>query len=242
MAAHDPYSDISSVQSASSNESAAKVCCSEGTNTSSPSAIATETAATDIIPYVTPEPKIEPDDDFQPSDSIAAINGNEILCPSPISQVPLKRCRGRPLGSANKRPKVPKMLWDDLDDLSAWIASFIKETCRAVSILSAVGEISVVALRDVASGNVQFYEGDWDIVSLTGVCLPHGIGEMSYAGGVSIYLQSPTGEILAGQVCGSLVAGAMVRVVSLSFSIDHHLKGKKKSRTYPSTASTAQDS
>ncbi|CAI9292245.1 unnamed protein product [Lactuca saligna] len=104
------------------------------------------------------------------------------------------------------------------EDVTSKIISFTKDGPRSICILSAVGVISHVTLRNVgssSSGGTVTYEGRFEILSLSGSFTNEEIeGQESK---MSIALCSPDGRVVGGQLGGLLTAAGPVQVVVASF-------------------------
>ncbi|XP_052171413.1 AT-hook motif nuclear-localized protein 8 [Diospyros lotus] len=165
---------------------------------------------------------------------------------TPASDPPAKRSRGRPPGSGKKQldalgsfgvgftPHV--ILVKAGEDVASKILAFSKQGPRTICILSANGAICNVTLRQPAtSGGIVTYEGQFEIISLSGsFLLSESNGDHSRMGGLSISLAGSDGRVLGGGVAGMLVAATQVQVIVGSFIAD----GKKpKSGNSPVPAS-----
>ncbi|XP_076910431.1 AT-hook motif nuclear-localized protein 1-like [Bidens hawaiensis] len=105
------------------------------------------------------------------------------------------------------------------EDVSSKIISFSKYGPRAICVLSALGIISHVTLRQAnSSGGTVTYEGRFEILSLSGSFTPGEVGGISSReGGMSIALSSPDGRVVGGLLAGILTAAGPVQVVVASF-------------------------
>ncbi|XP_020593796.1 AT-hook motif nuclear-localized protein 10-like isoform X1 [Phalaenopsis equestris] len=105
------------------------------------------------------------------------------------------------------------------EDVSTKIMSFSNQGSRAVCVLSANGIISSVALHQAAtSGGTVAYEGQFEILSLSGSFSPsESSGQPNRTGGLSVSLAGPDGRVIGGGVAGVLVAATPVQVVVGSF-------------------------
>uniref|UniRef100_A0A5B7BXG4 AT-hook motif nuclear-localized protein n=1 Tax=Davidia involucrata TaxID=16924 RepID=A0A5B7BXG4_DAVIN len=171
--------------------------------------------------------------------------------------------RGRPIGYENK--KRHKVGWENLgesvacsaganftphmitvnagEDVTMKIISFSQQGPRAICIISAIGSISNVTLRQPdSSGGTLTYEGRFDILSLSGSFTPtdDGGSRFSRTGGMSIALASPDGRVVGGSLGGLLIAASPVQVVVGSFlPSSHHENKPKKMKTESKVAATA---
>ncbi|XP_076919713.1 AT-hook motif nuclear-localized protein 1-like isoform X2 [Bidens hawaiensis] len=105
------------------------------------------------------------------------------------------------------------------EDVTSKIISFSKYGPRAICVLSALGIISHVTLRQAnSSGGTVTYEGRFEIISLSGSFTPGEVGGISSKeGGMSIALSSPDGRVVGGLLAGILTAAGPVQVVVASF-------------------------
>ncbi|KAL3517021.1 hypothetical protein ACH5RR_023923 [Cinchona calisaya] len=127
------------------------------------------------------------------------------------------------------------------EDVSMKIISFCQQGPRAICVISAVGLISNVTLRQPnSSGGTLTYEGRFEILSLSGSFPPTEIGgsRVGRTGGMSISLASPDGRVVGGTLAGLLVAASPVQIVVGSFLPSNHneLKPKKHKNEHKSTA------
>ncbi|KAL8141691.1 hypothetical protein V2J09_014723 [Rumex salicifolius] len=117
------------------------------------------------------------------------------------------------------------------EDVMMKVISFSQQGPRAICILSAIGVISSVTLRQPdSSGGTLTYEGRFEILSLTGSFTPSEIGGIrNRSGGMSVSLASPDGRVVGGGVAGLLVAASPVQIVVGSFLAgnQHEQKAKK---------------
>ncbi|KAL3845912.1 hypothetical protein ACJIZ3_003315 [Penstemon smallii] len=164
----------------------------------------------------------------QPTASQFPVSGSAAVSPT------VKKSRGRPLGSSNKRQKVEPLGSTGIgfiphvldvaagEDVALKIMAFSQNGPRAVVVLSGSGAIANVTLRQAAtSGGTATYEGRFDIVSLSGSFMLMEVeGQKSRTGGLSIMLSGPDGRVLGGCVAGVLVAATPVQVIVGSFMAD----------------------
>ncbi|KAL2322903.1 hypothetical protein Fmac_027282 [Flemingia macrophylla] len=148
---------------------------------------------------------------------------------------PAKKHRGRPPGSGKKQmdalgaggvgftPHV--IIVETGEDITAKIMAFSQQGPRTVCILSAIGAICNVTLRQPAlSGGTATYEGRFEIISLSGsLQLSESNGERSRTGTLNVTLAGSDGRVLGGGVAGMLTAASTVQVIVGSFIAD----GKK---------------
>ncbi|XP_021735998.1 AT-hook motif nuclear-localized protein 1-like [Chenopodium quinoa] len=122
------------------------------------------------------------------------------------------------------------------EDVTMKVISFSQQGPRAICILSAIGVISSVTLRQPdSSGGTLTYEGRFEILSLTGSFMPSESGGIrNRSGGMSVSLASPDGRVVGGGVAGLLVAASPVQIVVGSFLAgnQHEQKPKKQKSEY----------
>nr|XP_027107821.1 AT-hook motif nuclear-localized protein 1-like [Coffea arabica]XP_027107822.1 AT-hook motif nuclear-localized protein 1-like [Coffea arabica]XP_027107823.1 AT-hook motif nuclear-localized protein 1-like [Coffea arabica]XP_027107824.1 AT-hook motif nuclear-localized protein 1-like [Coffea arabica] len=121
------------------------------------------------------------------------------------------------------------------EDVSKKIVSFCQNGPRAICVISAVGLISNVTLRQPnSSGGTLTYEGRFEILSLSGSFTPTELGgsRVARTGGMSISLASPDGRVVGGTLAGLLVAASPVQVVVGSFLPSNHNELKPKKHKY----------
>ncbi|XP_021858937.2 AT-hook motif nuclear-localized protein 7 isoform X2 [Spinacia oleracea] len=179
--------------------------------------------------------------------------------PSAGSQPSGKRGRGRSLASeAKHQPKfemvsmgdgfghsdganfTPHVITINIgEDVTAKIISFCQQGPRAICILSANGMVSNATLRQSdSSGGTLTYEGRFEIVNLCGSFTPtEREGTRYRAGGLSVSLSSPNGQVVGGCVAGLLIAASPVQVIVGSFLPTNppDIKTKKPKVQPPST-------
>ncbi|KAM0019576.1 putative AT-hook motif nuclear-localized protein [Helianthus debilis subsp. tardiflorus] len=154
---------------------------------------------------------------------------------APVSSVPMeegfasvKKGRGRPPGSLNKKPKgeavgssgfgfTPHIIVvQPGEDVLNKIMSFAQNGPRAICIMSGIGVINNVTLRQAAtSGGTATYEGRFDILSLSGsFVLSEASGQRTRTGGLSITLNDGSNaRVFGGVVAGLLTAASPVQVI-----------------------------
>ncbi|XP_076930411.1 AT-hook motif nuclear-localized protein 10-like [Bidens hawaiensis] len=158
---------------------------------------------------------------------------------APVSSVPMedglgsvKRMRGRPPGSLNKKRKretyvgaaglgyTPHIIMvQPGEDVFNKIMSFSQTGPRAVCVMSGTGVVNNVTLRQAAiSGGTATYEGRFDILSLSGSFVPTEVhGQRTRTGGLSITLSGSGDQVFGGVVAGLLTAASPVQVVAGTF-------------------------
>ncbi|KAI3816936.1 hypothetical protein L1987_10721 [Smallanthus sonchifolius] len=157
---------------------------------------------------------------------------------APVSSIPMdegfasvKKVRGRPPGSTNKKHKRESLgsagfgftphiiVVQPGEDVLNKIMSFSQNGPRAVCIMSGIGVITNVTLRQAAtSGGTAIYEGRFDILALSGsFVLSEVYGQRTRTGGLSITLSGADGRVFGGVVAGLLTAASPVQVIVGSF-------------------------
>ncbi|XP_073277677.1 AT-hook motif nuclear-localized protein 16-like [Primulina huaijiensis] len=140
-----------------------------------------------------------------------------------------RRSRGRPSGSKNK-PKPPIIITRDSAnalkaqamevtsgcDLCESLINFARKKQRGISVLSATGCVTNVALRQPSSsGSIVTLHGRFEILSLLGSILPPpappGVT------GLTIYLAGAQGQVVGGNVVGALIASGPVVIMAATF-------------------------
>nr|XP_043610739.1 AT-hook motif nuclear-localized protein 10-like [Erigeron canadensis] len=159
----------------------------------------------------------------------------------------VKKARGRPPGSTNRKQKresfvpvgvgfTPQAVFGFTpqagsgftphiimvqpgEDVLNKIMSFSQNGPRAVCIMSGIGVITNVTLRQAAtSGGTATYEGRFDILALSGSFVQSELyGQRTRTGGLSITLSGPDGRVFGGVVAGLLIAASPVQVIVGSF-------------------------
>ncbi|KAK4796659.1 hypothetical protein SAY86_028985 [Trapa natans] len=157
-----------------------------------------------------------------------------------------KRGRGRPPGSGRKQqlasfgeflsgsagmgftPHIITVATGE--DVATKIMAFSQQGSRAMCILSAMGSVSTVTLRQSSSsGSCITYEGRFEILSLSGsYIITDNSGSHNQSGGLSISLASPDGRVIGGGVGGLLIAASPVQVIMGSFSRGSSKMKRKK--------------
>ncbi|KAK4260253.1 hypothetical protein QN277_003395 [Acacia crassicarpa] len=170
---------------------------------------------------------------------------------TPSTEPGTKKHRGRPPGSGKKQldalgaggvgftPHV--ILVQAGEDIAGKILAFSHQGPRTVCILSAVGAISNVTLRQgaISGGTVQ-YEGRFEIISLSGSFEPSDETGRSRAGGFSVSLAGSDGKVLGGGVAGTLIAASTVQVIVGSFIADGKKSSSNTQKSGPSSAPVSQ--
>jgi predicted DNA-binding protein with PD1-like motif len=140
-----------------------------------------------------------------------------------------RKPRGRPPGSKNK-PKPPIIITRDNGnamrphvlevaggcDVGESVASFARRRQRGVCVMSASGTVANVTLRQPTTpGATVTFHGRFEIISLSGAFLPPPAPAPST--GFTVSLVGAAGQVLGGNVVGTLTAAGPVLVVVASF-------------------------
>lgn len=140
-----------------------------------------------------------------------------------------RRPRGRPPGSKNK-PKPPVVITKESpnslhshvleissgSDIVDCIATFAHRCHRGVSVLSGSGTVTDVTLHQpTAPDGVLTLQGRFEILSLSGAFLP--APSPLRTTGLTIYLAGGQGQVLGGNVMGTLVASGPVIVIAATY-------------------------
>lgn len=141
-----------------------------------------------------------------------------------------RRPRGRPPGSKNK-PKPPVIITKESAntlrahileisngcDVFESIASYARKRQRGICIVSGTGTVNNVSIRQPASaGSVLTLHGRFEILSLSGSFLPPPAPPGATS--LTIYLAGGQGQVVGGNVVGSLIASGPVIVIAASFT------------------------
>nr|BAK05209.1 predicted protein [Hordeum vulgare subsp. vulgare] len=141
--------------------------------------------------------------------------------------VPLRRPRGRPMGSKNK-PKPPIIITRDSPDalhshilevasgadVAACVAEYARRRGRGVCVLGASGSVVDVVVRGAAAPAPL--PGRFELLSMTGTVLPPPAP--SEASGLAVMLSAGQGQVLGGCVVGPLVAAGTVTLFAATFA------------------------
>ncbi|CAN8255676.1 unnamed protein product [Cochlearia groenlandica] len=109
------------------------------------------------------------------------------------------------------------------EDVAQRIINIAEQSKHELCILSASGTISKASLSHLTSGTSVSYEGQYDILSLSGSYIRCENGGKT--GGLSVCLSSSDGQIFGGGVGGVLKASGPVQVILGTFQLD-----RKKAR------------
>ncbi|KFK34840.1 hypothetical protein AALP_AA5G199800 [Arabis alpina] len=137
------------------------------------------------------------------------------------------RSRKSLLGSVGKTGQsfTPHILYvTPGEDVAQKIILFAQQSKHDLCILSASGSISNASLSHLASGTSASYEGQYEILSLSGSYIrgEHG----GKTGGLSVCLSSSDGEIFGGGVGGLLKAAGPVQVILGTFKLERKKDGR----------------
>ncbi|KVI05145.1 AT hook, DNA-binding motif-containing protein, partial [Cynara cardunculus var. scolymus] len=175
---------------------------------------------------------------------------------APVSSIPMdegfasaKKARGRPPGSSNRKQKRESLgsagfgftphiiVVQPGEDVLNKIMSFSQNGPRAVCIMSGIGVITNVTLRQAAtSGGTATYEGRFDILALSGsFVLSEVFGQRTRTGGLSVTLSGPDGRVFGGVVAGLLIAASPVQVIVGSFLPENSKEGMPGNHVEPLT-------
>ncbi|KAH0642195.1 hypothetical protein KY290_035236 [Solanum tuberosum] len=145
------------------------------------------------------------------------------------SKIQGKKPFGRPLCSGNKQKEEALDAVEDRwtqhlisvhsgQDVVGKLITFLQQgpRPRALSIISATGVICSVKLREsVIGGGTVTYEGQYDIISLSGsLLLPDNNDSFGITGGLSVLLSRPDGSNICGIVAEMLKASSRLVVGS----------------------------
>ncbi|KAI5660877.1 hypothetical protein M9H77_20200 [Catharanthus roseus] len=106
------------------------------------------------------------------------------------------------------------------EDVFSKIISFSQNTPGSISIVSATGSLSAIALRHPAiSDETAIYQGLFGIENMYGTFVPSKFGNFPRkSGGLNITVLGNNGQTIYGQVAGVLIAAAPVKVMIRSFA------------------------
>ncbi|CAA7025974.1 unnamed protein product [Microthlaspi erraticum] len=144
-----------------------------------------------------------------------------------VSPLPKSGSRKSILGSVGKTgqsftPHVVNITPGE--DVAQKIILFAEQSKHELCILSASGTISNASLSHLASGTSVSYEGQYEILSLSGSYIrgEHG----GKTGGLSVCLSSSDGQIFGGGVGGLLKAAGPVQVILGTFQLERKKDGR----------------
>ncbi|XP_056865301.1 AT-hook motif nuclear-localized protein 14 isoform X2 [Raphanus sativus] len=109
------------------------------------------------------------------------------------------------------------------EDVAQKIILFAEQSKHEICILSASGAISHASLSHIATGTSVSYQGQYEILSLSGSYIRSEHGGKT--GGLSICLSSSDGQILGGRVGGLLEAAGPVQVIVGTFKLEKKKDG-----------------
>ncbi|CAH8299510.1 unnamed protein product [Eruca vesicaria subsp. sativa] len=104
------------------------------------------------------------------------------------------------------------------EDVAQKITIFAEQSKHELCILSASGSISNASLSHIATGTSVSYQGQYEILSLSGSYIRSEHGGKT--GGLSISLSSSDGQIIGGRVGGLLKAAGPVQVIVGTFQLE----------------------
>ncbi|KAG5411988.1 hypothetical protein IGI04_008307 [Brassica rapa subsp. trilocularis] len=109
-------------------------------------------------------------------------------------------------------------------DVAQKIIHFAEQSKHELCILSASGTISEASLSHLATGTSVSYQGQYEILSLSGSYIrgEHG----GKTGGLSVCLSSSDGQIVGGGVGGPLKAAGPVQVILGTFQLERKKDGR----------------
>ncbi|XP_031284061.1 AT-hook motif nuclear-localized protein 16-like [Pistacia vera] len=202
---------------------------------------------------------------------ITLIDHHHQIIQSP-SDTTARKPRGRPPGSKNK-PKPPIVITKDSDsamkpvileisagaDIIDHIINFARRNHAGISIMSASGSVSSVALRQPISHAPSLsLHGPFNLLSLSGSYLKSpssgGASSSSSSCCFSVTLAGAQGQVFGGIVAGKVTAASQVVVVAATFSNpsfhslpiseetehnDHHQQHHQKSKPNDQPCSSA---
>ncbi|XP_022996227.1 AT-hook motif nuclear-localized protein 9-like isoform X2 [Cucurbita maxima] len=146
-----------------------------------------------------------------------------------------KRRRGRPPNSGRLQllASLGGFAWDTAggsftphilhipkgEDIVKGLSRFSKKGPRAICIISAVGSVSSVHLRqvDAEPNTTQKFQGMFEILRITGSFVGQMNGKRTKVGQVSISLAHPDGRVFGGVVASALIAATPIQIVVASF-------------------------
>ncbi|CAH9091950.1 unnamed protein product [Cuscuta epithymum] len=178
-------------------------------------------------------------------DSGGAGAGSSTAPPTLSSENQAKKARGRPPGSIKKQMDAlgsagvgftPHVITvEPGEDVALKIMEFSQQGPRTVCILSAIGAICNVTLRQPSSGGGSVtLEGQFEIISLSGSFLfSESGGHHSRPSGLSVSLAGADGKVVGGGVAGALKAASQVQLIVGSFIADGKKPKYKPSSTPP---------
>ncbi|KAH0851876.1 hypothetical protein HID58_007471, partial [Brassica napus] len=110
------------------------------------------------------------------------------------------------------------------EDVAQKIIHFAEQSKHELCILSASGTISDASLSHLATGTSASYQGQYEILSLSGSYIrgEHG----GKTGGLSVCLSSSDGQIVGGGVGGPLKAAGPVQVILGTFQLERKKDGR----------------
>lgn len=147
----------------------------------------------------------------------------------------VRRPRGRPPGSKNK-PKPPVIITREAEpsmspyvlelpggaDIVDSVTRFCRKRNTGLCVLTGSGTVANVTLRQPSTtpGATVTFHGRFDILSISATILPSMTSPtlQPFANGFTISLAGPQGQIVGGNVVGSLLAAGTVYITAASFN------------------------
>lgn len=160
-----------------------------------------------------------------------------------VAGAPVKRRRGRPLGSKNRPKPLPSpppppppgaKLFHVIEipaghDVITYLALLAGHHYVGISVLSATGAVENVAFRQPpfleSSAIAASFRGPFEILSISATFFPAAMEAVAanISGNTSVFLAGPLGKVLGGRVAGPLTAASTVVIVAAVFSgVDFH--------------------
>uniref|UniRef100_A0ACD6AG28 Uncharacterized protein n=1 Tax=Avena sativa TaxID=4498 RepID=A0ACD6AG28_AVESA len=176
-------------------------------------------------PFAAASPESKPPQQQQQQQQDQGQPGGAAAGPGAGAIVPLRRPRGRPMGSKNK-PKPPVIITRDSPnalhshilevppgaDVAACVAEYARRRGRGVCVLGASGAVADVVVRGAAGP----LPGRFELLSMTGTVLPPPAP--AEASGLAVLLSAGQGQILGGCIVGPLVAAGTVTLFAATFA------------------------
>ncbi|KAK6936685.1 PPC domain [Dillenia turbinata] len=166
--------------------------------------------------------------------------------------------RGGPVGSGARHPRAPAPAptpspfpWSIIyggdckpltailrsgEDLAALLESVALKESRVLCINTAQGRLSLVSLAPQGPSTTSplFYEGRWEILSLTGVFKPsNNVGTDHPIGRVTVRCSGQMGEVIEGRIGGPVIVDTAVVVCMTIYNCLGEANPKRQRRTGP---------
>ncbi|KAL1546299.1 AT-hook motif nuclear-localized protein 9-like [Salvia divinorum] len=143
--------------------------------------------------------------------------------------------RGRPPGHGRKQQLLP-LGGSEFSGAGKLTPHIIKvavgEGRRGVVIFSGIGSISAANIKISNSSGSVTYEGNFDMVNLSGSYINDVDGPHGPTGGLNVTFSGPDGTLIGGPVEGLLIAGSPVQVIAGSM-VPFTSKAKNKAPEDP---------